>query len=110
MGIEFQCDSLKQNNNYTSLQNFIADNPEDMSSRILSHIQYMWGVKSIEGIVPKLNEVYIHTKELTTFLKNCRDILGIHTYVILGFPWQIFKFRDKHILLVKFNGLLLNVT
>ena len=77
--IEFQCDSLKQNNNYTSLQNFIADNPEDMSSRILSHIQYMWGVKSIEGIVPKLNEVYIHTKELSTFLKNCRDLLGIST-------------------------------
>ena len=79
--IEFQCDSIKQNNNYTSLQQFIADNPEDMSSRILSHIQYMWGVKSIEGIVPKLNEVYIHTKELSTFLKNCRDLLGISTPV-----------------------------
>lgn len=79
--VEFQCDRLKQSCNFTSLQNFIAENPEDMLGRILSHIQYMWGVKSIDGIVPKLNEVYIHTKELTTFLKNCRDILGIHTSV-----------------------------
>ena len=79
--VEFQCDNLKQKNNFVSLQNFIAENPEEMSHRILSHIQYMWSVKSIDGIVPKLNEVYILTRELSTFMKNCRDLLGIHTPV-----------------------------
>ena len=77
--VDFQVDAMKQKNNFVSLQTFIRDNPDEMTNRILSHIQYMFGVQSLEGLIPKLNKIYIFTQELSTFTRSMRDVLGIST-------------------------------
>jgi len=75
--VDFQIDVLKQKTNFASAQDFIRDNPDEMVNRILSHVQYIYGINNLEGLIPRMNQVYIFTQELVTFLRSVRDILEI---------------------------------
>ena len=77
--VDFQIDAMRQKTNFVAVQDFIRDNPEEMCNRILSHIQYVFGITSLEGLIPKMNQIYIFTQELATFMKSLRDTLGVST-------------------------------
>lgn len=75
--VDFQVDSLGQRNNVIVLQDFMNSNPDEMLVRVLSHLQHIFGITHIEGLIPKMNQIYIFTQEMTTFLKSIRSILGV---------------------------------
>ncbi|XP_064419313.1 centrosomal protein of 70 kDa [Latimeria chalumnae] len=44
---------------------------------IVSHFQKLFDVASVNGIYPRMNEVYIRLGELTNALRNVQDLLGL---------------------------------
>ncbi|XP_044178701.1 centrosomal protein of 70 kDa-like isoform X4 [Acropora millepora] len=49
----------------------------DHMKSILAHFQKLFDVNSIEGIFPRMNEVYMYLGESHNLLNNLRDILGL---------------------------------
>jgi hypothetical protein len=54
---------------------FIRDKPDVVVNKIISHIQYLFSINSIEGLIPKMNKVYLHEEEMKTFITLCREEL-----------------------------------
>ncbi len=46
-------------------------------NRVVRHFQLLFGVTTIEGCLPKLNEVYRFSSETQTFLRTCGDMLNM---------------------------------
>lgn len=46
-------------------------------NRVVRHFQLLFGVTTIEGCLPKLNEVYRFSSETQTFLRTCGDLLNM---------------------------------
>ena len=44
---------------------------------IIAHFQKLFDVNSIEGIFPRMNEVYMYLGESHNLLNNLRDILSL---------------------------------
>lgn len=49
----------------------------DHMKSIIAHFQKLFDVNSIEGIFPRMNEVYMYLGESHNLLNNLRDILGL---------------------------------
>lgn len=54
---------------------YLQERPDLAVNRILSHIQYIFGVKSIDGIIPLMNQVYLFNEEMKNFLASMRVLL-----------------------------------
>lgn len=55
---------------------FAQDDPSPVN-RVVQHFQLLFGVGSIGGCLPKLNEVYRFSSEMQTFLRTCGDLLNL---------------------------------
>ena len=62
---------------YTEAEDFLREEPEELLSRCVAHVQYLFGVTSLEGLVPRMNQVYLSMEETNNFLKSARDLLKI---------------------------------
>ena len=49
----------------------------DHMKSIIAHFQKLFDVNSIEGIFPRMNEVYMYLGESHNLMNNLRDILGL---------------------------------
>jgi len=72
-----QVDALQQRRSLVAAQDFMNSNPDDVFVRIVSHLQHIFDISHVEGLIPKMNQIYIFTNELTTFLKSIRSHLGV---------------------------------
>ena len=80
-----QIDELVQTEEYllNSKQSFnvaekdMVSNPEELCNRIIRHFQHIFTVKSIEGVFPKMNQIYVELNEMRNFLKTIKSILGL---------------------------------
>jgi hypothetical protein len=70
---------LKQGATFKQANEMIGANPELLVSRIVRHFQHLFGVKNMEGLFPKINEVYLFVNEQDSFLKNLKGMLGVGT-------------------------------
>lgn len=75
--IELEAKVLKHNTSFKAAEDFIRDQPDVFCNRILSHLLYLFQVPSLDGLLPKCNQIYIKTEEVNTFLKEMRSNLGI---------------------------------
>ena len=55
---------------------FLEAKPELFLSRVVQHFRYLFGVKTIEGIFPKLNEVYLYVSEMENFTRVLGAMVG----------------------------------
>lgn len=76
--VSFQHDMFHSSKCYQDARDFISERPDVMVNSLLSHIQYLFGIHSLEGLLPKMNEVYLFTEEMRNFLTNLRNILSMH--------------------------------
>lgn len=53
---------------------FPQDDPSPVN-RVVQHFQLLFGVSSLGGCLPKLNELYRFSSETKTFLRTCGDLL-----------------------------------
>jgi hypothetical protein len=45
-------------------------------NRIVGHLQYLFEIKSLDGVLPRMNQVYLFTEEMRNFLATARAIVG----------------------------------
>ena len=58
-------------------ENYILDRPEILVNRIIGHIQYLFEIKSLDGVLPRLNQVYLFVEEMRNFLKASRGLVDV---------------------------------
>jgi myosin heavy subunit len=75
--IEFQKEIFRQSENWESAERYLVERPEVLVNSLLEHIRYLFGVSRLEGLIPKLNEVYLFTEEMSNFLMNLRKVFGM---------------------------------
>jgi hypothetical protein len=75
--IEFQKEIFASAKNWDSAERYLVERPEVVVNSIVEHIQYLFGVNRLEGLIPKLNEVYLFTEEMTNFLMSLREMVDM---------------------------------
>ena len=51
--------------------------PSDIISRLCAHFQRLFDLRSVEGMLPKMNELYLFVNEQQNLLKVLRSMLGL---------------------------------
>lgn len=53
--------------------------PDDLVSKLCTHFERLFEVRSTEGMLPKMNELYLFVNEQSNFVKVLRSMLGLDT-------------------------------
>lgn len=75
--IEVERTLLNSHEAYQAAEEHIKQHPDVLSSRFVTHFRELFGVKSINGLFPKLNEVFVFSNEMKHFLQVARPTLGL---------------------------------
>ena len=73
--IEFQEEVMRHTQNYSDAQKYINERPEVLINSLMAHIQYLFGISTLQGVIPRMNEVYLFTEEMSNFMSNVRQML-----------------------------------
>ncbi|KAL4138190.1 hypothetical protein PRIC2_001697 [Phytophthora ramorum] len=60
---------------YTQAAAEVERRPNVLINQIVRHFSHLFQVKSIEGVLPKINETYLFVNEMRNFLHAVRDLL-----------------------------------
>jgi hypothetical protein len=74
---DFQAEVLASEQSRKATDAYLKSRPDIVVNRVVSHIQYLFDVKSIDGILPKLNQVYICNEEMRNFFSTVRLMLKV---------------------------------
>jgi hypothetical protein len=77
--VEFQEEIFRHSHNYTDAQKFMNERPEVLVNSLMGHILYLFGIRSLQGVIPRMNEVYLFTEEMGNFMANVRQMLNMKT-------------------------------
>jgi len=56
---------------------YLEARPELFLSRVVQHFRYLFNVKTVDGIFPKLNEVYLYCSEMENFARVLGAMVGL---------------------------------
>ncbi|KAE9014370.1 hypothetical protein PR002_g14237 [Phytophthora rubi] len=62
---------------YTQAAAEVERRPNVLINQIVRHFSHLFQVKSIEGVLPKINETYLFVNEMKNFLNVVRDLLHL---------------------------------
>ncbi len=74
--VDFQLEVLTSKANLLAAEEYIKERPEVLVNRIVGHMQYLFEIKSLDGVLPRMNQVYLFTEEMRNFLATARAIVG----------------------------------
>eukprot|EP01083_Nonionella_stella_P076975 209960_1 len=57
----------------------MKSHPSALPSRVVSHFQHLFGVRALEGVFPKMNELFLFVGEAENFLRALRSALDLDT-------------------------------
>ena len=66
---------LNHENSLTTADLYIKNRPDVLVCRVLGHIRYLFHIKSLDGVLPRMNQLYLHTEEVGNFLSSMRTVL-----------------------------------
>jgi hypothetical protein len=75
--IDFEAEVLKHKKSFGVAEDFLRDQPELLINRQIAHIQYLFNISTIEGIYPRMNQVYLFHEQMTNFLNTSRQALDM---------------------------------
>jgi hypothetical protein len=75
--INFQVEVFKHKKSFRSAEEFIRDQPEAMVNRQVAHIQYLFNITHLEGLLPQMNKIYLFSEEMKNFLSAAKASLGL---------------------------------
>lgn len=78
---DFQVEVLRHNKSFQAAENYVRGRPEELCNRLLSHLQYLFQVPTLEGLLPRLNQIYIFNEEMKNFLSIMRELMGFSSGV-----------------------------
>lgn len=74
--VDFQLEVFNHDDSMRSTAQYIRDRPDLIVNRILNHVQYIFDIQSVEGILPRLNQVHLFHEEMKNFLTYMRKLFG----------------------------------
>ena len=75
--VDFQVDVFRHKKSFRAAEDFIRDQPDAMVNRQVAHIQYLFSIQHLEGLLPRMNQVYLFTEEMRNFLTSAKTSLGL---------------------------------
>mmetsp|Transcript_19203 Transcript_19203/g.24427 ORF Transcript_19203/g.24427 Transcript_19203/m.24427 type:complete len:498 (+) Transcript_19203:1609-3102(+) len=75
--VRLEISLLGQREAFSTAEEQIHANPDVVVNQIIMHFQQLFNVNHLEGVLPKLNEVYVFTNEMKNFLQILRPTLGL---------------------------------
>ena len=70
----------KENNFYESIEQEMRKNPTGMTTRMINHFKQLFDVTSIQGVTPKMNELFLYSSEMKTFLDAVKGKLKMNPH------------------------------
>jgi len=59
------------------VEGYLAARPDILVNRVVQHFQQLFQVKSLEGLFPKMNELYLFTSEMAVFTRVLKSMLRL---------------------------------
>jgi len=70
---DFEINAFKNKKAFKAGDDYLKQHPEELAVSILNHIMYIFEIKELQGVLPKMNELYIKTQEQINFLTLMKD-------------------------------------
>ena len=70
---DFEINAIKNKKSFKSGEDYIKSHPEELTASILNHVMYIFEIKELQGVLPKMNELYIYIQEQKNFLSTMRE-------------------------------------
>jgi hypothetical protein len=75
--VETERSVLDSKSAFQAAEAHILEHPDILINRCVTHFRELFGVRSIDGVFPKLNELYVYTNEMDNFVKVLRPTIGM---------------------------------
>ena len=74
--VDFQVEILSSKQSLLKAEAYIQEKPELLVNKIITHLQYVFEIKAMEGILPRMNQIYLFMEEMKNFLSSARLLLA----------------------------------
>lgn len=81
--VELEKSVLHHREIYTQAAEELEHRPSVLVNQIVRHFSQVFQVKSVEGVLPKINEIYLFVNEMQNFLKVTRALLNLKPDITL---------------------------
>jgi hypothetical protein len=75
--VDFQLEVMRHKNSFRAAEEFIREHPEAMTNRIISHVQYLFEIKALDGFLPRINQVYLFYNEMRNFISAAKSQMNL---------------------------------
>ena len=75
--VNFEVEVMRNKKSYRAADDYIRDFPDQMVSKHLSHVCYLFNVPNLEGLIPRMNQVYLFAEQMNNFLNAIRHSLSM---------------------------------
>lgn len=75
--VDFQMELFRSSKSFVDAQTFISERPEVLVNTLVEHIRYLFGIKTLQGMLPRMNEVYLFSEEMCNFISNARQMMNM---------------------------------
>ena len=74
---EFQMQAQAQASKYGDDLQLQEQPPGELLPSLLAHFQRLFDVRGVQGVLPKMNELYLHSQEHANFTKALKGVVGV---------------------------------
>jgi len=75
--VEEEKKTEKEEKYYEEIEIILKSNPMEMTTRMVRHFQQLFDVDGVRGVMPKMNELFLFSSEMKTFLDAARSRLRL---------------------------------
>ena len=75
--VELEKSVMSREDLHMNAEEVVQKNPDLFVNRVVLHFRYLFGVKHMEGVFPKMNEVYLFVNEMSAFVRELRSMFGV---------------------------------
>ncbi|CAI5723430.1 unnamed protein product [Peronospora effusa] len=91
--VELEKSIMHHREMYTQAAAEVERRPNVLINQIVKHFSHVFQVKNIEGVLPKINEIYLQVNEIKNFLHATRDVLHLRKNTSLVHCLNVIKER-----------------
>jgi len=73
--VDFQAEVMHHDQSLVYAEDYIREQPEILVNRIIRHVQYLFEIKSLDGVLPRMNQIYLFVEEMRNFVATTRGIV-----------------------------------
>lgn len=78
--VDFQAEVMHHDQSLVYAEDYIREQPEILVNRIIRHMQYLFEIRSLDGVLPRMNQIYLFVEEMRNFIAATRGIVFGNTH------------------------------